>query len=240
MTDHAKFTYESPQRIFRFSQLRRYATSARMVNPQPGESILEFGAGEGFLVGNLAGKHPATRFTLLEPFRRPIQAQPYLEKNVTWVKDITECANSIFDKLTCFEVLEHLTPPALDRFFEICRTRLRPGGTCIISMPIEVGPPALYKNVLRVAFGRPHEDTTIGNVLKCAFFLTERVERRPVDGEIPGHIGFDAFKTLSRIRQETDFILQKTVASPFEHLPWFVNNQLYFVFVRPDEAGRPS
>ena len=222
-------THNSANPIFRFSHRQRLSLAARIIAPQPGEAILDFGGGDGFVVSGLAAKSPDTHYTILEPYLVPQLAMALNSSSIRWVKEVSDLPEARFDKIICLEVLEHLSESSLEAALPLFRDRLKTGGLCILSMPLEVGPPALFKNAIRLAAGRLHDNTTFRRVIQSVFFDTREIPRPTSNGFVPGHIGFDAFAMLSRIERETGFRVEKRMTSPFSVLPWFLNSQVYFV-----------
>lgn len=227
------FTYEASNPLFRFSHRRRLTSVRDRASPKAGETILDFGGGDGHVVANLAMLAPDTEFVILEPFRTPEIALARDLANVRWVKSQSDVNGERFDKILCVDVMEHLPDPVLAETLHFFREHLKPDGTCIISVPLEIGPPAIFKNAIRVASRRAHPATAFSTVLRSAMRRTDTIER-PTDGQIlQGHIGFDAFRLLEKVVGETGFRLERQYTSPFAHLPWFLNNQIGFVLKAP-------
>jgi SAM-dependent methyltransferase len=141
-----------------------------------------------------------------------------------------------YDAVFCMEVLEHVFDwePELARMSRL----LAPGGTLIISVPVETGLPVLVKQTVRTIAGwrkighYPGTTSYSWSELRSAVFAgrMQHVERPVFDfgsGPAHDHKGFN-WRVL-HARLERDFDVTDIVASPFPWLGPGLATQVCFV-----------
>jgi SAM-dependent methyltransferase len=230
--DYQQSTVDSPSRFKRFSHGARIELALRLLAPRAGDRILDYGAGDGGLLRRLHALQPEARLCGFEPRSGPetsrlVERIPSLEGMYGSMEPI---ASFRPNKIACLEVLEHLRradqAAALGDFGRV----LVPGGHVVVSVPIEIGPPALFKNVVRVAVDQPHRGITARNVALSVLGLTGRIPRDEDEPYIASHVGFD-YRNLRDAIRESGFVTE-THYSPFRRLGPLFNSQVFFV-LRP-------
>ncbi len=195
MNAYARATFESPLALKRWTHAARFKTAIELLDVQPGERLLDFGCGDGALLEMLAGKgarlegydpHPLNRTMAEVRLSRPIHAEIG-----------TVCGT--FDAVACLEVLEHVPDELMDRTLAEIRSCLAPQGRCVISVPIEVGPVAMAKNLARAMLGAAHPGFRWRDALSAAAYQPQRVNRSRKGRMIQSHIGFDHIALRRRI-----------------------------------------
>lgn len=213
----------------RFSHRRRYKVALRLLRPQPGERILDFGAGDGYLASKLARRDASLRVVAYEPMPSMLQQCRRTltgTHNAEAVADLSACPAAAFDKIACLEVLEHLPPQPLAEALRTLRRLVRPNGCVVVSVPLEVGPASLAKNLARWALRQPHPGTTWRTMLRAALGLPVR---RDASGHyIYSHLGFD-HRPLPRMFQQAGLRLVRQCYSPVRWLRGLLNSQVFFV-----------
>ena len=153
-----------------------------------------------------------------------------------------------YDAVFCMEVLEHVFDwePELARISRL----LTPGGTLVVSVPVETGVPVLVKQVVRTIAGwrkighYPGTTSYSWGELASAVFAgrTQHVKRPVFDfggGPAHDHKGFNWRVLHERLLQQFD--VNRVVASPFSWLGPGLATQVWFIcraFATPiDEAG---
>lgn len=221
-------TINSPIGVKRWSHARRFELACRLLAPRAGERILDYGAGDATLLRALHAAAPGASLVGFEPVMTREAAA-----NAPPGAEIVGSASGLadFDKVACLEVLEHLDSGALQTAVENIVRAVRPGGTILISVPIEIGPSVLFKTVVRAAAGGLHENTTVANTLQSVFGRTDRIQRRADDGFIPSHVGFDWRRLRAELRARGLREVGLTF-SPFAALGHLFNSQAIMV-LRP-------
>ena len=135
-----------------------------------------------------------------------------------------------FDRIACLEVLEHMSEKEQVETLRQIHRLLTGDGRLLISVPIEIGPSAVAKNLARQLSGHPHQGVSVAGVVRSALCL--RVEREAVH---ISHIGFD-HRALRRLFPACGWEIESTVCSPWPLMGSLLNSQIFFV-LRPAAAS---
>jgi hypothetical protein len=141
------------------------------------------------------------------------------------------------------EVLEHCTPPAVEKVIGELRRLVAPGGTVIVSVPVETGPALVGKQLYRRLAARrglegyrQRETYSAAELSRMLLAGSGTAIERPVysspfaSGEqnlYHGHKGFN-WRALRR-RLQRDFVLRRTRFSPLPALGPLFNSQAWFI-----------
>jgi 2-polyprenyl-3-methyl-5-hydroxy-6-metoxy-1,4-benzoquinol methylase len=160
MADYADYTYNSPNPLRRFSHRTRFKNAVAAIpvdSPQP-LRILDFGCGDGMFIHQLRKNMGASASIVgYEPYLEAIEVNSErIEQNWQHIPKISALEGN-FDFVTCFEVLEHLPGEFLTEALQQIHSVLTPTGSVIVSVPIEVGFPALLKGFLRRREGENYQ-----------------------------------------------------------------------------------
>jgi SAM-dependent methyltransferase len=241
--DYGEQTYNSPYRIVSYPHQRRCALAIEEVRRARAKTLLDYGAGDGHIVAELAKRSGAgglERVTLYEPV--PAFAQLARERmtetalaSSAEVLETLDLEDRKFDFILCLGVLEHMPLPERERFYSLCVEHLAPGGRCLIDVPIEIGPPVVLKEVVRVTLKGRRPEYTPRRLMRTVLFGTVfDPARYAADSDstwIHYHTGFD--HRLFRAELESRFELLDCYGSPFRYLPPSLMNQEIFFVVRP-------
>lgn len=200
--------------LFHFSHTARFRKTVELINPQPGQTILDYGCADGRLLQMLPNSVNKIGY----------DPNPSDTNGLMITKDISSLEAHSCDTITLCEVLEHVSKSEVEKILNDCRRLLKPKGKLIVSVPIEVGLSALVKNVARWIKVRPLErQLTIKNVVRAAMYLPAK--REPEYLDVYGHTGFD----YRKLRLD-GFALERTMYSP---LPFgaILNSQVFYVLV---------
>lgn len=216
MLSSTEYLSHSSSRLFGFSHGARFRKTIELIDPQHGQTVLDYGCADGRLLNMLPG------------FVRKIGFDPN-PRNVRGVQIVQDTAcldRHSCDVITVCEVFEHLSAAEVNRALVECRRLLKPHGKLIVSVPIEVGASALVKSIARWIKVRPLElNMTLANVLKSTFYLpVERiVDSYNSHGEYYGHIGFD----YRRLKFD-GLTIKRKLYSPLPLGP-VLNSQVFYV-----------
>jgi 2-polyprenyl-3-methyl-5-hydroxy-6-metoxy-1,4-benzoquinol methylase len=192
-------TVDSGHGLVRWSHRGRFAKALTLLAPQSGERILDYGAGNCFLVAHIKKLFPSVEIVAFEPKATPVARQLATKGGFSLIETEGELECQSFDKILCLETLEHVHNDQLDGVINRFETLLRPGGDLIVSVPNELWLVGWVKNVVRLASGTMHEGTTLRFAGWMLLGRTEKVPRYEKDGQYLGHIGFDYRRIVRRL-----------------------------------------
>jgi SAM-dependent methyltransferase len=204
--------------------------------------ICDFGGGNGELCKLLSRHFPNAKLICYEPLADMLaEAQENLRAvpGVEVVQDLRRIAPGSIDVVFCLEVFEHLPNEETDTAFRHISALLKPEGTLVIGVPVEVGIPALYKGLFRMLrrYGRFYAG--VGNIVRSG--LGRPPTNRPISEIAPGyrycyeHMGFDYRRFGERLKSM--FRVTRMVSSPFRELGPGLMPEVYFV---AKHAGLPT
>jgi ubiquinone/menaquinone biosynthesis C-methylase UbiE len=227
---YASYTTANPNPIKRWSHQRRLANCCRIVDPKPGDRILDFGTGDGELLVALDRVCPSALLTGFEPLSNADQAEAIAGQVAVIYRVADKLSPASFNKVTCNDVLEHLPEPYLTEAIGHLKRVVAPGGVVLISAPIEDGLSSLFKNIIRAAAGQAHRNTTLSSVLNSSIGRTSAIKRIPdTPGWVASHIGFSWRYVRDRLRRE-GLKLERTTFSPLPALGPLCNSQVLMRF----------
>jgi SAM-dependent methyltransferase len=138
-----------------WSHGRRFAMARRLVAPFAGAPLLDYGCGDGTFLALVRGSFPAAVGAEIDPAlvrdaraRFDDGAQRFVH-----VDELAAFPDGAFGVATCMEVLEHCPPDAADAVLAALRRLVAPGGTLLVSVPVETGPSLLLKQAARAVAG---------------------------------------------------------------------------------------
>ena len=230
---YAQKQINSRSRLIAWSHRGRFATGLRLARAIVGTRTLDYGCGDGTFLGLLMSGQPAPSLAvgaelttaIVADCRERFKAQKGL--HFVLIEDLDRRAHEgAYDAIYCMEVLEHVVDPA--GLLETFKRLLAPGGTLIISVPIETGIPVVVKQIVRRIAGWRgvgHYPGTTGytplELLRAVFARSTQHITRPVitrdDGStFHDHKGFN-WRVLRRL-VSTEFDLIRESTSPVEWL----------------------
>jgi 2-polyprenyl-3-methyl-5-hydroxy-6-metoxy-1,4-benzoquinol methylase len=228
---YSKLTIENDAAIKRFSHTRRFKIALDMLKLEFGESVLDYGTGDGYFLISLKNKNSKAKAFGYEPVSEMfdnllanLRDSNYLDE-VQVFQSLDSLLDMHFEKITCFEVLEHLDRNLQKNALQNMKKMLRQDGLLLISIPIEVGFSSLIKNVLRIILGQEHDARNLTNIIKS--FLCIHIERES-SPYISSHIGF-YFHDLEKIFLEEGLLIKQIVYSPFKYWGSIVNSQIFYI-----------
>jgi SAM-dependent methyltransferase len=233
--DYSDYTFLDKSPVKRLLQRRRL-TDALKYFPASGRTgrVLDFGAGNGELSRRIAAAYPTAIVTCYEPaptFFRQAQKITRAYPNITMTPSLSGVPGGSQDVVYALEVFEHLPEPQTAEALQAIRERLRTDGILIIGVPIEIGPPALFKGIFRMARRYGDFDARPSNVARATAAVPPRnrpmVELDDCLPYYPHHLGFDHRRLDERV--SAYFPLLVTFCSPLLAFGPAVNSEIYFV-----------
>jgi SAM-dependent methyltransferase len=196
---YSDITFKDRNPLKRWLQNERLNTAIRTAGAHlsPTARACDFGAGNGELCKLLANRsfasvvcyEPAAQ--LLQEARDNLAAHPHIVLTSS-LADLPRASQNV---VFCLEVFEHLPPEESSQALHDIEALLAPGGVAVIGVPVEVGVPALYKGLFRMARRPGDFDAGWRNVL--AALRGQPPTERPLTyltPELrfhPHHLGFD-------------------------------------------------
>ena len=227
-------TYSSRWFVKRLSHQSRFTCALELLDLRREDIFLDFGAGDGHLVGMAYERQPQANYSLLEidfnidVIRKNLAHLPVLRI----YKKAADIPLSTFSKISCLEVLEHVTVNSLPSVLRNIYDLLLPGGVLVVSVPIELGPASLFKNVFRFATGLTHPGMNTKAVSLSAVGLARKGPREE------GLLGFD-YRVVRNLLLQTGFKLERTRFTPFSIGGPLCNSQVHFRLQRPSTTDLP-
>lgn len=221
--------YENPFFFARWFFYKRLRRSLEIASPQPEERALEFGCWEGYFLPSLLANYAQVcavendsaslvenipgKWTILQSARELCAAESAALAHLQLVKADGErlpLRSESFDAVFCLDSLAYVRQESrLAVLSELCRV-LKPTGTAVFTLPIELGPTLLVRQLLRWASGVRLDDYSWRKLIRAVFFFPEG--RRPSSG--PSNlIGYD-------YRQDQELIASNFDVRITTFLPW--------------------
>ena len=230
---YAQKQINSRSRLIAWSHRGRFATGLRLARQVDGARTLDYGCGDGTFLGLLMDGQPAPRMAVGAELTAAIVAdcrdrfKAHKGLHFVLIDDLERPGHqSAYDAVYCMEVLEHVVDPVT--MLDTLKRLLAPGGTLVISVPIETGIPVVVKQIVRRIAGWRgvgHYPGTTGytlvEMLRSVFARsTQHVTRPVITGEdgstFHDHKGFN-WRVLRRlVTAEFDLVREST--SPVEWL----------------------
>jgi SAM-dependent methyltransferase len=244
----------SRDKLVAWSHARRFATGLTIARDFAAKRILDFGSGDGtFLALAMMAEAPpavAVGAELLDSVIEDCRARYAAEPRMSFVQvaalDAPDHAQR-YDAVFCMEVLEHVFDwePELARMARL----LKPGGTLVVSVPVETGIPVIVKQIVRTVAGwrkighYPGTTSYSWRELGSAVFAGKKQHvTRPVfdlgSGPCHDHFGFN-WRVL-RDRLSRQFDVTRVVASPFAWLGPGLATQVWFIARLPAGAAQAA
>jgi SAM-dependent methyltransferase len=240
--DYARKQIYCPSRVVRWSHGSRFDLARRLVAPHAGGRLLDYGCGDGTFVAMVHGDFTEIAGLDVDPGQiaeceSRLGHLPGVRFGVT--RDAVRQAPGAWDVVTCMEVLEHCLEPERRRVLDELAALARPGGSVVISVPIEIGPSVAGKQLFRALAGlrglgdyRHRERYSPGEMLQSVF--GRPVQRISFEGRSAGgayryygHKGFD-YRDLAREIAER-FSIRRRLFSPMPWLGPALNSQAWFI-----------
>ncbi len=235
---YAKQTINNKSPLKRFSHGRRFDVAVDLIKRQQPDAVLDFGAGNGFLLIQLKDALPHSRLVGYDPIESMFKELTSTIKesqinNIEITSDLSTLGDQTFDVVSCQEVLEHFDVAHQLIHIQHLKRFLSNNGKLIVSVPLETGFSGLIKNLARLFTGQKHSNTSFNNVLRSVFGLSVK---RKGDPYIHSHVGFN-YKRLEHLFKQEDLIITEKKFSPFPILRQLLNSQVFYVLTKKEATN---
>ena len=238
---YARKQLGSRSRLIAWSHRRRLQTACSMVKPFARGPLLDYGCGDGTFLAMVSSLFPHAVGADADANQVSDCRQRFAGlKNLGFVTttELQAPANhGRFSLICCMEVLEHCLDADVDRLLIDFERLLAPNGTIIISVPVEIGPTLLGKQIARAIAGwRRIGDYQYGDSYRlnelirmiCARNATviERPRYPFGEGFAHSHKGFNWRRLSARLSRS--FVIRETRFSPFNAPAGWCSSQAWF------------
>jgi SAM-dependent methyltransferase len=241
---YAKKQIFSKAWLIAWNHRRRFETGLGILRDLHPTRLLDYGSGDGTFLAILAEQpwHPelSVGAELVTDVLKDCRLRFADLKGVEFCF-ISELAQekhrAAYDTVVCMEVLEHVSD--LEGTIDQLHSVLAPDGHIVISVPVEIGPPVLVKQMLRRIAGwrnigdyKYNSRYSLLEMWKSLFagahpHIARPVYRTPEGAPFHDHKGFN-WRYLEQLLKKR-FILEKRLASPFHFLGPLWASQVWFV-----------
>ena len=228
---YSSMTIGNNSPIKRWSHNSRFTKALGAMPPAANDRILDFGTGDGHLIGLLKQECPSVRVCGFDPHLDP-SADDVKQRfpDVKFVKDRDGIGAGPFDKIYCLETLEHFVGEPLTEIVAFLTRHTSPNGRILVSVPIEIGLSSLLKNLFRTMVGQRHRGTTWKIIWDSFIGNTAAIARPPSEtGWISSHLGFD-FRIIPVLFAKYGFEVETVGYSPLPIPSHSLNSQVFFRF----------
>lgn len=231
MPTYDSYTHHDTFGPKRWAHQRRFRDGLCLLHLHPHDRLLDYGCGDGYFLRLCAEAVPDATLVGYDPLANMAgQARHALANTKIMVTEsLAELPAQSFSRITCLETCEHLVPAALDQTLRDIRGLLDPRGLALFSVPVEIGPVALVKNIYR-RWRRPgYENWSWRNVWRTTIGrpVAPLINHALGHPYIFSHIGFDHRRFAARLA--TDFQLEKIMFTPFPGLGYLGNPTVYYL-----------
>jgi SAM-dependent methyltransferase len=229
--------------LISWSHRRRYQVGLKLTRQLSASRILDYGCGDGTFLAMLAADSTASlsavgaeMYTSLVEDCNARLGRAGLRFVLSDELDAPEHVNA-YDLVSCMEVLEHI--PNVEGLLDRFRRLLVPSGVLLISVPVEIGPVLIIKQMIRTIAGwrglgdYPGTSSySLREYLASVFAGPRQHIERPIHRDSDGqsfhdHKGFNWRVLRDAVARR--FAIERTLSSPFVSLPPHLATQVWFV-----------
>jgi 2-polyprenyl-3-methyl-5-hydroxy-6-metoxy-1,4-benzoquinol methylase len=242
--DYARKQIYCPSRVVAWSHGSRFRLAVRLAEASRGARLLDYGCGDGTFIALTHGMFSRAvgadvdAGQLAECRRRlgSLERVEFVPTDTLAGRELS----GMFDLVTCMEVLEHCTNVERVRVIAELARLCTSNGRIFISVPIEIGPALLGKQLFRaIAAWRRHGDyhhreTYTPSEMIAAVLGQRDLVRPEYCVETPlgqvrycGHKGFD-WRVLERDLRAVLHV-ERRMFTPMPALRGLLNSQVWFV-----------
>jgi SAM-dependent methyltransferase len=124
-----------PARARRLGQELRFRAAAALVDPKPGESVLDYGAGRGRLLTLLRSREANARLVGFEPILYDEACLRLKGTADDIARDVAALRGEVFDTVVCLSLAEHRPDADIARIVDDLVARTRVDGHILVCVP---------------------------------------------------------------------------------------------------------
>lgn len=244
---YAKKQLFCKSRIVAWGHASRYRLGRRLVEPYAGRKYLDYGCGDGTFLTLVRDIFTDAIGADVDPQQTKDCVDRFAgQMSFTFLltDDLADSQHTgAYELITCMEVLEHCTKEKLNEVLADLQRLISRDGVVIISVPVEIGPALIGKQLARMLAGwrglgdyKYRETYTVRQLIKMVFAGKHTEITRPVyradfavdrPNSYHGHKGFNW--RLLRARLQDRFIIEKSCFSPLGWLGGHLSSQAWFI-----------
>lgn len=224
-------------RLTRLAHRSRFDTVLNAISSAQYTQALDYGCGDGFLLkiayeqnlvqaGLGVDIDPQMISTCKDLFAALPSFQFYQPHEIPEKISPNSC-----DLILCTETLEHVGEP--ESIMEQMLTYSKPGAQMVISVPLEIGPSLLFKQVGRYFANRKggygYERYRLSELLAASIFWNTNSfpSSHSLNAPTRGHKGFDYRKIDKLLQQKVR--IERRILSPFPWLGHLLNSTIIWI-----------
>lgn len=243
---YAKKQILCQNKIISWSHYSRFKTTRHLLEKYAASKskLLDYGCGDGTFLTIISDLFPEAVGADIAP-EQIRDCQKRLSEMLPQVYFCTTDAlgteqyNSYFEIAVCMEVLEHCVQSEVEKVVADLKRLVKQNGIIIISVPIEIGPSLVIKQIIRTVAGwlrqgdydKSVDSYQIGEFFKMVFANRSTSIERPIYGEgfvsFHPHKGFNWRSLRHELAKQLD--IDSTVFSPLGWLGGFVSSQVFLI-----------
>ena len=237
----------SKSRVVAWSHGARFKLARKLVTPHAGKRLLDYGCGDGTFIAMVSDLFPDAQGADVSPEQTAdcvARLGSIAQLRFRLISELSAARfNQQFDVITCMETMEHCVDENLRVALSDLQRLLAPGGQIIISVPIEIGPTLLLKQVIRRIAGwrrigqYQYAERYSWRELWKMFWAGQRTQivREPYAMSFPdlaspfclGHKGFNWKLLKSEIASR--FQIGRILFSPLNWSRGMLSSQVWFI-----------
>jgi len=226
--------YENPLSAARWFFYQRFSKALEAAGALPGGCVLDVGCWEGHFLPSLLANYSTVcaldndtaslvdrvrgKWTTLQTARDLCVAEGFQPYRLFVAKAdgaALPFRTGSFDVVFCLDTLPFVPDGSRNRFVAELRRVLKTGGTAVITLPVEIGPSLLLRQILRHCSGAWLDDYSPWEFIRALFYAPRRTTQRA--GPI-NLIGYDYRRDEEVIRKY--FRIQRRKFLPSNIFAW--------------------
>jgi 2-polyprenyl-3-methyl-5-hydroxy-6-metoxy-1,4-benzoquinol methylase len=230
---YRKQTYNNKSKLKKISHSSRFNESVSFITnlfSRKKINLLDFGCGDGYFLSLINKDKKNWKLSGYDPSLKVVSEMKRLlhnsnTKNIKVFSNFNSIKNK-YDVVTCFETLEHFNKKMQLQLINQIKSRVKPGGLILISVPIEIYLSGFLKGIYRYLINQKNNRTSLVNLFKILFNL--KIDRKKTNKYISSHVGFN-YLELIKLLNENNFKIIKKFYTPFGFLGPLLNSQVFLV-----------